>query len=613
MRINLYIALAGTVALILGATTGCEREPSATTAAKSAVPVEVMTLRESNPARRQRLTGAVMPWKQEDVGFEVAGRVEWVVEEGAELVQSKNSDGDSSGRGASVIARLDSAPYERKVEQLKAAIAARRARLNAIEVTIKNVLPEQAAEAAAELELAGKNLERIRQLVEDGAAPASQLDDAQANYRTAQARENAVNARIRAQKAEREAIAANLRETQQELAQAEADLDNCTLHAPFPGRVAEVFVIPGGYVQPGQPVVKMVVMDPLKIELAVAAETDREIHYGDEVTVYPPDWPDPVSGTVFRKSTAADPQTRTFRITVLMRNFKVAADLWTADQLHRLLSDPALNIPEFNRKLARVLPEGQLRQQILEREGDDENLNRKIVAALLNNTEFQARLERELKTLPEAGDVWPLQRSDAGSFYEDPAYVAQAALYESDEGNWYTWQVANLKYGEAHKSLLRLKRVPVVPGEKEISLLGLFRFRKLLDKGSLTAENLVASGVPSELENDEPLVRFIRQRWLLRPGQLLPVRFGTPGPGRGIYVPATAVLAEGEQRDYVFLARDQNGRQTATRTPVAIRGRIGEQVKIEGDGVNPGKRLIKHGQHYVVDDHPINIVDIFED
>ena len=43
-------------------------------------PVSVITLQESDPARSMRMTGVVGSWKSEDIGFEVSGRVQYVIE-----------------------------------------------------------------------------------------------------------------------------------------------------------------------------------------------------------------------------------------------------------------------------------------------------------------------------------------------------------------------------------------------------------------------------------------------------------------------------------------------------------------------------------------------------
>ena len=577
-------------------------------AESNAVPVAVVKLQKTNPAKEQRLTGAVRAWKQEDIGFQVSGRLSWVVDTGAEVWPS-DLVSDNNKRRA-VIAELDAAPYQRKLERIKSSLAAQEAQVQSLAVSIDEVLPRRKEEAEAERDLAEKQLSRVKGLVKKGAAPGSQLDEAEADFRKAQARVAAVSARINARKAEKRGLQSQIAENRQRLSQARADLEDCTLRAPFPGRIAEVHVIPGGFVQPGEPVVEMVVMDPVKIELAVSAETDRNIQYGDEMKVFPPDWPETVSGTVFRKATRADPETRTFSVTVLMRNFKIAVDLSRREHLRRILYDPAVNVSKVNNSFGALFTDKDFRKKILSRKADDKRLNNQIVNAIVSDMKKQTNLEKELQNLPAVEDVWPLQRRDAGDQAGEPSYIAQDALYGDGNGGWFTWLVTNLKYGEPHKSLLKLRRVSVTPTEQTLSLLGLFRFRKLKDMGPLTSRSLVAAGVPSTVSSKESVASFIRKRWLFKPGQILPVDFDTPGLGSGFYVPASALLMR-EDENYIFVVEEKGSESVAVRVPVQSEGRHGEQVRITGDKVEIGDVLVVHGQHYLMDGQLVNVVDLF--
>ena len=78
-------------------------------------------------------------------------------------------------------------------------------------------------------------------------------------------------------------------------------------------------VIPGGYVLPGQAVVTVQMMDPLKVDIVVSPATDARINYNDLVRVYAPTG-DELKGHVYLKDTFADPATRTFLVTLLVRN-----------------------------------------------------------------------------------------------------------------------------------------------------------------------------------------------------------------------------------------------------------------------------------------------------
>ena len=109
--------------------------------------------------------------------------------------------------------------------------------------------------------------------------------------------------------------------------QAEVNIANCTLTSPFTGQIARVHMIPGGYALPGQPVVTVQMMDPMKTQGAVSPETDKKINFNDRVRVYLADSDDPFLGYVYLKDTYADPATRTYLVTLLVRNQKMTTGI----------------------------------------------------------------------------------------------------------------------------------------------------------------------------------------------------------------------------------------------------------------------------------------------
>ena len=104
-------------------------------------------------------------------------------------------------------------------------------------------------------------------------------------------------------------------------------MPDCKLKSPFTGQIARVHVIPGGYVIPGQPVVTVQMMDPMKIQVAVSPDTDKQVKFNDRVRVYLPDSEEFLEGYVYLKDTYADPATRTYLITLLVRNQKTISGI----------------------------------------------------------------------------------------------------------------------------------------------------------------------------------------------------------------------------------------------------------------------------------------------
>ena len=60
---------------------GCSTDPESDQPREPAPrPVSVITLQESDPSLSLNVTGQVGSWKTEDIGFEVSGRVQYVIE-----------------------------------------------------------------------------------------------------------------------------------------------------------------------------------------------------------------------------------------------------------------------------------------------------------------------------------------------------------------------------------------------------------------------------------------------------------------------------------------------------------------------------------------------------
>ena len=171
------------------------------------------------------------------------------------------------------------------------------------------------ARAAFPPGLQQKEFDRYTALVAQQSASQQELDRVEAAYRAAKARVAEVEA-LRATKG------AQLNTTLAQVEQAKVNINDCKLNAPFTGQIARVHVIPGGYVFPGQAVVTLQMMDPLKVDIAISPARDARINYNDLVRVYAPTG-DELEGYVYLKDTFADPATRTFLVTLLVRNKKI--------------------------------------------------------------------------------------------------------------------------------------------------------------------------------------------------------------------------------------------------------------------------------------------------
>ena len=110
---------------------GCERkiEP----AAMPARPVTVIELQHQDFARDRMLTGVVDLYREQDIGFEISGRVTTVLDEGLEVRgPAFNEQGDLIRRG-DPIAAMESARYGSQVGALQARLDAADAAADVIE------------------------------------------------------------------------------------------------------------------------------------------------------------------------------------------------------------------------------------------------------------------------------------------------------------------------------------------------------------------------------------------------------------------------------------------------------------------------------------------------
>jgi len=267
-------------AVLLVALAGCSREAEPVTQARAPRPVSVIKLRQSDPARSLAVTGVVGSWKTEDIGFEVSGRVKFVMEP-EQLVRDPSS-GDADQQP---LAQIDSERYESAVTSAEAQIMTLEKQKEAVRIEIVDVLKAKREIAVAEQILAREDEKRAKLALDAKAIPQSEYDKYKASLDASNAQVAQVDASKGAKSAEIATIDAQINQAAVALKDAQRDVQDCKLYAPFRGQIAEVHVIPGGTVQRGEPVVTVQMMDPMKVEFEVSAERAYQMHYKDTIDV----------------------------------------------------------------------------------------------------------------------------------------------------------------------------------------------------------------------------------------------------------------------------------------------------------------------------------------
>lgn len=528
------------VALLIG---GCSREPSRTI--ESPRPVVVVELQRTDPAVPLRLTGTVEPWAEEDVAFEVAGRVTYIVEPSTFLQGRWEEDGQAKIEG-DVLATLDGEPYA-------VALAAAESKVEVARVNYESVLPAKLLEAEARNLRAESQYDRNLRIRTQtpGAMSEQQVVDAQAER-------DATRAALQQAKAAVDAGKAELNSAEAARNAAQLDLANTTLHAPFRGEVTAVLVQAGGYARAGQPVAHLVNMDPIKVRVSVSAETNRRINRGEPVRLFIPERQEEVIGSVYQKTTVANPATRTFGLTLICRNQKV----W--------------------------------------------------------NSDADAAVAREL---PRVTDLFPATRLDItgrGPLYVEE----RKTLSRDDEGYFvWTAEGVNLQDPTREpRVVLTLRKVRVVPGDVRVNYQGIFLARELTDPGTLEFGQACVVGAPADAEDGDQ-VALLPESWLLQPGSLVEVQFTRDEGVVGFYVPIQAIVPTGSAQGHVYVVHrpESQGKAElpaiAQQVQVTLHETVGQLQRIEAvnaDSVDMGTQVIMQGANYLSDGEPVSVVRVDE-
>ena len=526
-------------------------------------PVSVLILKQMDPQRSIQLTGSVSSWKTELIGFQVGGRVESVLEPGADILgRTVDENGDVITQGT-VIAELETDRYELALASAKAQKETAIARAKARQSELENVLPQQIKAAQASVTLTQQEFDRASQLFKREALSAAQLDQAKANRDTAQAELAQTKATEKVTQAELDSLNAQAKEAEENVRQAQKDLDDTKLVSPYHGQIAEVHEIPGGYVQAGERVVTVQMMDPMQVDVAVSAQTDARLNYNDVIDVYLPDSKTPSTAMVYEKDTMADAATRTFSVKLLVRNEQIEVGLPPDEQ------------------------------------GKD-----------------TPRVRTIFRVTTQKADGNP------------PYFVAVKALYQDADG-YFVWKIENrtLKDNKTRNdSGIRLRKIRVTPGDKRMPFLQVVTLRELADLGDLDPAKDVVAGVicapdGRRLTNDEIVgiqdgdtVLYVRERWRLRPGDIVRVDLEGSTVEVGLYVPTDTIL-EKSGKTYVFAVESLGEADQVRQIEVDVFDDVGTLRRIEAAGdatLEAGMKIVANGALFLTDGEKVTVVDEME-
>ena len=548
---------------LVGPSLGCSDDAPAAKTGR-ARPVSLQTLRRQAPPEHGLITGVVEPHREEQIGFEVTGRIESSTILGKEVRGPElGDDGDPvPGREGEVIATIDETRYRQALQaaelRQRAAEAAEAVRrIEAEELRPTDVQKAMALEGAsrqelnaaeAALENATQDFDRAERLVGDGTISRSEYDRAKSTFDNATATAEAARETIAGRVAEVKSAQANLglaqsrleqaraevAEAKQKVEQAQTDLDDCLLRAPFNGRITEVFAGRGTYVQPGEAVVTMTLMDPIKVVITVSAEQNRLIKHGAGALLRPRDLAryseQPLVGMVLGKSDLADPATRTFKIELMVRNVREGSG------------------------------------------ADDVSL---------------------------AERVMPVLRKKA--FSDGPLFVWSECV-EREGGGTFVYRVPGARFGVAtggFQDSYVPERIAVELLDERMTLLS-FPMIRVADGSSLQEGDILIANPTAETLDG---VTLDRSDWALLPGELVPVQLDLGRRAAGFWVPVRALQNLNDRTSLFIVDGD-----VAREIEVTMAESAGDQRRVEGEGLADGVRYVVDGGHYLADGDRVDVV-----
>ncbi|TWT38908.1 HlyD family secretion protein [Blastopirellula retiformator] len=559
-----FVAVAG---LLAGGVFGCSQQAEVADVRKPPRPVSTMTLTTTRPGVGSEVTGSVVSWKTEQIGFEVPGRVRQVIEPNEQIegrIVAENGETHLLSEGTP-LARLDDERLRIAVGSAKAAVEVSRRQIDAVHVDIEQRIPASIAAAEAEKKLAAIELARTEKLFNKSASTQANLDQATTNMATAEANLARSKAELAARQAELRSLEAQTLQAEQQLADAERDLQDAVLYSSFRGQVAQTHVLPGSYVGAGDPVVTVQLMDPVSIEFELSAAASRKFQHGDSLRVYtinPARQRKDLCGFVYLTDAVADPQTRTFTVRLLARN-----------------------------------------------------------------EEVQMTPPSELQGYPIARtiDLWPLNIGPVLSG-DERLFVEEESIHYDAQGA-FVWKATNRHMGEISDNknrVLSVKKIRVLAQPVKVPFLGNWHFVPVTIQSDqdfdperdLIAGKLIVEGQqPDDWDGDKLL--YDRGGWLLRPGDLVRVELSDESNEAGLYVPMKALRHAGEEASVFVVDRSNPDQPIARKVLVNIltddaalrqEATLQRIEPIDPESLASGAELVVEGTHYLVDGDEIVII-----
>ena len=540
---------------------GCKQAVVEAPKEKPPRPVEVAVLAMQTQQDRQIISASAASWKSEDIAFEVNGRIEWVAE------PNTNVEGRIVNKAGEVviagdpIARIESKVYRLQLEKAQAELSKAKQSVVATETEIRESFPAQLKAAQADLDLAKIDRDRRVQLVQRNAGAQADVDKAEASLQNALSKIEQIKSSLKSKESELISLNLQVEIAQQGIAEAQRDLDNCVLYSSFRGQISEVFVVPGSFAAAGNSVASVQMMNPIKVEFEISAEDSRRLRNRQNVSVLrklETGETEAVDGYLYLIDPVADPQTRTFTATVLVKNQN--------DALNENESDTA--IPGIDQ----VWP---MKYDFLP--GADQNMNFLAEEAILEDA--------------QGNFVWRVDSLTMGQeFPED--------------------------------RVLEVSKLRIEKGDLQLPFLGNWMFRQVtIADESVDLEKTFVAGKltlpPAEANqwNGSKVRIDAKRNWRIRPGDVVQVDLSSKRNSSGLFVPMDAVVYQDEKTFLVLLEDEVDGVAKVKKTEVRLLPRDKDfstssmrEVEPAGREELVGQTYVSKGAHFLIDGQKVRVV-----
>ncbi len=470
-------------------------------------PVSVVKLNDIAPKSNSQVTGVAGAWKTEEIGFEVNGRIEMIIEPDRDVIATGAVD--ENGKDiATLIAKIDKERLELAVASAAAQVEIAITKVEASKFELDQQLPAQRRAAESDENLARTRLERLTKLKGGNAISDIELEEAQAGYDSAKEKVAQIKASLLAKAAEVKSLDAQVNQAKQQKREADRNLSDAELYSAIPGQIAEIHVVQGSVVTAGQPVATIQMMDPIKIEVEISADQSRKLNYRDVLPVTVrnrlSNEEQDEEGFVYMTDTFADPLTRTYTLTLLTRNSKTAPP-----------------VPEF------------------------------------------------LKDKPycRSADIWRINFDFLPGALEKQMFAEIGSIHQDGNGDFFVFKVLNRKVGEratAENRVMQVSKVRVQVHDKKIPFLGNWTFQHIepfpgetLDPAIDMVVGEIKSSDSEEVlsDFDGEFILLEKKSWMIRPGDLVQVDLSSESSLKGIYIPPKAIV-EKNGKEYIFRTED---------------------------------------------------------